>query len=55
MPVDALDRLDTALEKGEERALVALLRRELPGQQRDVRRHAREPFAVRRGKRRKDR
>ena len=30
-PVDGLDRLDAALEHGEERALVALLRRVLPG------------------------
>ena len=37
-PVDLLDRLDTALEQGEERALVALVRRVLARHEADVRR-----------------
>ena len=43
--VDRLDRLDAAVDQGEEGTLVTLLRRELARQQRDVRRHAREPLA----------
>ena len=45
-PVDELDRLDAALEHGEERALVALVRGVLARRERDVRRRAREPLAL---------
>ena len=45
-PVDELDRLDAAVEDGEERPLAALVRRVLPGRERDVRRRAREPLPV---------
>ena len=45
-PVDELDRLDAALEDGEERALVALVHRVLAGDEPDVRRGPREPLAL---------
>ena len=45
-PVDELDRLDAALEHGEERALVALVRRVLARDEADVGRRAREPLAL---------
>ena len=54
-PVDELDRLDAALEHGEERPLVALVRRVLARHEADVGRRAGEPLALRRAESREDR
>ena len=45
-PVDELDRLDAALEHGEERALAALVRRVLARHEADVGRRPGKPLAV---------
>ena len=45
-PVDELDRLEPALEHGEEGAVVALVDGEVARRKADVRRHAREPLLL---------
>jgi hypothetical protein len=54
-PVDELDRLDASLEHGEQRALFALMRRELTRHQGDIRRRPRKPLALSLVESRKDR
>ena len=44
-PVDELDRLDAALEHGEQRALVALVGRVLARHEADIGRHPGQPLA----------
>ena len=55
IPSVELDRLDATVEQGEERALAALGRRELAGQEADVGRRAGEPLALGRAERGEDR
>ena len=45
-PVDELDRLDAPLQHGEERALLALVRRVLARHETDIRRHPRNLLAL---------
>src|SRR5207248_9020912 len=45
-PHNELDGLDATLEQRAERALTALVRRELTGRQADIRRHPREALTV---------
>ena len=54
-PVDKLDRLDAALEHGEERALVALVRGVLARHEADVGRRAGKPLALGSAESREDR
>ena len=54
-PVDELDRLDAALEHGEERALAALVHRVLARHEADVGRCAGKPLALGGAERREDR
>ena len=54
-PVDELDRLDAALEHGEERALAALVRRVLARHEADVGRGAGEPLTLGSAESREDR
>ena len=53
-PVDELHDLDLAAQDGEERPLVALVRRVLAGGERDVRSGARQPLPLLLGKRAED-
>ena len=54
-PVDELDRLDPALEHGEQRALAALVRRVLARDEADVRRQPAKLLALGRVERREER
>ena len=53
--VDVLDRLDTSLDQPEERLLAPLVRRILPGRERDVGGRPREPLVLTRVESREDR